>query len=577
MSEDLETLRHSTAHVMAAAVLDLFPGTVIGIGPATDEGFYYDFGFTERLLPEQLPKIEARMHEIVKAATPFVKEEVPRAEAVALFERLHQPLKVELIEEKVTEPNARLYRTGDFVDLCLGPHVPNADKLGAFRLLSIAGAYWKGSEKNQQLTRIYGTAFSTEAELDAHLKMLEEAAKRDHRKLGKELDLFVIDEMVGRGLPLLTPKGAAIRHQMEEFIFRLERRQGYEHVKTPDIARLELYKVSGHLDRYRESMYAPSEMEDEEWQLRPMNCPHHIRLFQRKPSSFRDLPVRIAELGTVYRYEKSGEVSGLIRVRAFTINDAHIFCRPDQLNVEFERVIQLILQVYRAFGITDFYFRLSLRDEVSNKWMGDPAIWQRAQDAAREALRASGHPFVEAPGEAAFYGPKLDVQIKDAIGREFSLSTNQIDFLLPERFGLEYVTSEQTMERPVMLHRAPIGSMERFMAYLIEHYGGAFPVWLAPVQLVFIPIADRHLEAVSKLAERFREKDLRVEVDGKAERMQAKIRNAQLQKVPYMAVVGDKELEAGTLNIRRREGGDQVSVGIDQFLAQLEDESRLPL
>ena len=577
MSEDLETLRHSTAHVMAAAVLDLFPGTVIGIGPATDEGFYYDFGFQDRLLPEHLPKIEARMQEIVKAGTPFVKEEVPRADAVALFERLHQPLKVELIEEKVTEPTARLYRTGDFVDLCLGPHVANAGKLGAFRLLSIAGAYWKGSEKNQQLTRIYGTAFPTQAELDQHLKMLEEAAKRDHRKLGKELDLFLVDEMVGRGLPLLTPKGTAIRHQMEEFIMRLERRQGYEHVKTPDIARLELYKVSGHLERYRDSMYAPSEMEDEEWQLRPMNCPHHIRLFQRKPTSFRDLPVRIAELGTVYRYEKSGEVSGLIRVRAFTINDAHIFCRPDQLNVEFERVIQLILQVYRAFGITDFYFRLSLRDDVSNKWMGDPAIWQRAQDAAREALRASGHPFVEAPGEAAFYGPKLDVQIKDAIGREFSLSTNQIDFLLPERFGLEYVTSEQTMERPVMLHRAPIGSMERFMAYLIEHYGGAFPVWLAPIQLVFIPIADRHLEAVTKLAERFRDRDLRVEVDGKAERMQAKIRNAQLQKVPYMAVVGDKELEAGTLNIRRREGGDQVSLGIDQFLAQLEEESRLPL
>ena len=577
MSEDLETLRHSTAHVMAAAVLDLFPGTVIGIGPATDEGFYYDFGFQDRLLPEHLPKIEARMHEIVKAGTPFIKEEVPRADAVALFERLHQPLKVELIEEKVTEPNARLYRTGDFVDLCLGPHVANAGKLGAFRLLSIAGAYWKGSEKNQQLTRIYGTAFPTQAELDQHLQMLEEAAKRDHRKLGKELDLFLIDEMVGRGLPLLTPKGAAIRQKMEEFILRLERRQGYEHVKTPEIARLELYKVSGHLERYRDSMYAPSEMEDEEWQLRPMNCPHHIRLFQRKPYSFRDLPVRIAELGTVYRYEKSGEVSGLIRVRAFTINDAHIFCRPDQLNVEFERVIQLILQVYRAFGIKDFYFRLSLRDDVSNKWMGDPAIWQRAQDAAREALRASGHPFVEAPGEAAFYGPKLDVQIRDAIGREFSLSTNQIDFLLPERFGLEYVTSEQTMERPVMLHRAPIGSMERFMAYLIEHYGGAFPVWLAPVQVVFIPIADRHLEAVTSLAERFREKDLRVEVDGKAERMQAKIRNAQLQKVPYMAVVGDKELEAGTLNIRRREGGDQVSLSVDQFLAQLEDESRLPL
>ena len=577
MSEDLETLRHSTAHVMAAAVLDLFPGTAIGIGPATDEGFYYDFAFKDRLLPEALPRIEARMREIIKRAPAFVKEEVPRAEAIELFDRLHQPLKVELIADKVTDANARLYRTGNFVDLCLGPHVANAGELGAFRLLSIAGAYWKGSEKNQQLTRIYGTAFPTQAELDAHLAMLEDAAKRDHRKLGKELDLFLIDEMVGRGLPLLTPKGATIRRQLEEFILRLERRQGYEHVKTPDLARLEIYKISGHYERYRESMYPASEIEEEEWQLRPMNCPHHIRVFQRKAYSFRDLPVRIAELGTVYRYEKSGEVSGLIRVRAFTINDAHIFCRPDQLNLEFERVIQLILQVYRAFGITDFHFRLSLRDDVSNKWMGDPAIWQRAQDAAREALRASGHPFVEAPGEAAFYGPKLDVQIKDAIGREFSLSTNQIDFLMPERFGLEYVTSDQTMERPVMIHRAPIGSMERFMAYLIEHYAGAFPTWLAPVQAVFIPIADRHVEAVSKLADRFRECDLRVEVDGRNERMQAKIRDAQLQKVPYMAVVGDKELEAGTLNIRRREGGDQVSMAVDAFLEQLSVESALPL
>ena len=577
MSVDLETLRHSTAHVMAAAVLDLFPGTVIGIGPATDEGFYYDFGFKERLLPEHLPKIEARMREIIRAAPPFVKEELPRTEAIALFENLHQPLKVELIGDKVTDTTARIYRTGNFVDLCLGPHVSDAGRLGAFRLLSIAGAYWKGSEKNQQLTRIYGTAFPTEAELEQHLKMLEEAARRDHRKLGKELDLFVIDEMVGRGLPLLTPKGATIRRQMEEFILRLERRQGYEHVKTSDIARLEMYKISGHFDRYREAMYAPSEMEDEQWQLRPMNCPHHIRVFQRKAYSFRDLPTRIAELGTVYRYEKSGEVSGLIRVRAFTINDAHIFCRPDQLTEEFERVIELILQVYRAFEIKDFYFRLSLRDEVSSKWMGDPAVWERAQNAARAALKESGHRFVEAPGEAAFYGPKLDVQIKDAIGREFSLSTNQIDFLMPERFGLEYVTSSQAMERPVMIHRAPIGSMERFMAYLIEHYAGAFPVWLAPVQLSFIPIADRHLEPVSKLADRFRQRDLRVEVDARSERMQAKIRDAQLQKVPYMAVVGDKELDAGTLNIRRREGGDQVAIGIDEFLRRLEEEASLPL
>ena len=574
MDDDLDTLRHSTAHVMAAAVLDLFPSTLVGIGPATDEGFYYDFAFKDRLLPEQLPKIETRMREIVKAAPPFIKEEVARDEALALFTRLGQPLKLELIRDKVTDSTARLYRTGDFVDLCLGPHVKDAGQLGAFRLLSIAGAYWKGSEKNQMLTRIYGTAFPTEAELEEHLRRLEEAAKRDHRKLGEDLDLFLVDEMVGRGLPLWLPKGATVRRLLEEFVLRLERRDGYQHVRTSDIARLELYKMSGHWERYRESMYAPSRMEDEEWQLRPMNCPHHIRIYAHKPRSFRDLPVRLAELGTVYRYEKSGEVSGLIRVRAFTINDAHIFCRPDQLSEEFERVVQLILRVYQALGVKDFWFRLSLRDDVSSKWMGDPAIWERAQDAARNALRAAGHRFVEAPGDAAFYGPKLDVQIKDAIGREFSLSTNQIDFLMPERFGLEYVTADQKMERPVMIHRAPIGSFERFMAYLIELYGGAFPVWLAPVQVVFIPIADRHLEAVQRLADRFRARDLRVEVDSRSERMQAKIRDAQLQKVPYMAVLGDREIEAGTINVRLREGGDQVALSVDAFVERLLGESQ---
>jgi threonyl-tRNA synthetase len=561
---------------MAAAVLDLFPGTAIGIGPATDEGFYYDFAFKDRLQPEDLPRIEARMREIIQAHPAFVKDEVSRDEAIALFDGMHQPFKVELIKDRVEDGRARLYRTGDFVDLCLGPHVPDAGKLGAFKLLSIAGAYWKGSEKNPMLTRIYGTAFPTQRELEEHLKRLEDAARRDHRKLGKELDLFHIDDMVGRGLPLLTPKGATIRRLLEEFILRLERQSGYAHVRSPDIGRLELYKQSGHWAKYRESMYAPSTMEDEAWQLRPMNCPHHIRIFQRRAYSFRDLPVRLAELGTVYRYEKSGEVSGLIRVRAFTINDAHIFCRPDQLNEEFQRVVELILKVYAAFGITDFEFRLSLRDETSSKWMGDPAVWERAQDAAREALRSSGRRFVEAPGEAAFYGPKLDVQIKDAIGREFSLSTNQIDFLMPEAFGLEYVDSDQSVKRPVMIHRAPIGSFERFMAYLIEVYAGAFPVWLAPVQVTFIPIADRHLEAAGRLADRFRERDLRVEVDGRGERMQAKIRDAQLQKVPYMVVLGDKELEAGTVNVRRRDGGDQVVMPADEFLVRLEGESKPP-
>jgi threonyl-tRNA synthetase len=577
MATDLETLRHSTAHVMAAAVLDLFPGTAVGIGPATDEGFYYDFDFRNGSRPteDDLSRIEGRMREIVKAATAFVKEEVPKAEALELFRQRNQPYKVELVEEKVTEPTARLYRTGDFVDLCLGPHVPDAGQLGAFRLLSIAGAYWKGSEKNPMLTRIYGTAFPTEAELEAHLKRLEEAAQRDHRKLGKELDLFMIDDMAGRGLPLWLPKGATERRVLEQYIVRRELRAGYQHVRTPDIARLELYKQSGHWARYRDSMYAPSKMEDEEWQLRPMNCPHHIRIYQRRAHSYRELPVRLAELGTVYRYEKSGEVSGLIRVRAFTINDAHIFCRPDQVTQEFEGVVQLILNVYQALGVRDFYFRLSLRDDSSQKWMGDPAVWELAQNAARAALQAGGHKFVEAPGEAAFYGPKLDVQIKDAIGREFSLSTNQIDFLMPEAFGLEYIDADQQAKRPVMIHRAPIGSFERFMAYLIELYGGAFPVWLAPVQVVFIPIADRHLAGVEAMADRFRDHDLRVDVDGRGERMQAKIRDAQLQKVPYMAVVGDRELESGQVNVRSRDGG-QEALAVDAFLDRLQREDQAP-
>ena len=562
---------------MAAAVLDLFPGTAIGIGPATDEGFYYDFDFRNGTRPVEadLRRIEARMREIVRAAPAFVKEEVPKATAVELFRKLDQPYKVQLVEEKVTEPTARLYRTGDFVDLCLGPHLHDAGQLGAYRLLSLAGAYWKGSEKNPMLTRIYGTAFPTEAELEAHLKRLEEAAQRDHRKIGKELDLFMIDDMAGRGLPLWLPKGATVRRLLEEYIVRKELRAGYQHVRTPDIARLDLYKQSGHWARYREAMYPPSKIEDEEWQLRPMNCPHHIRIFQRRAYSYRDLPVRLAELGTVYRYEKSGEVSGLIRVRAFTINDAHIFCRPDQVTQEFDAVVRLILEVYEALGVTDFYFRLSLRDQSSDKWMGDPAVWEMAQEAARAALRAGGHKFVEAPGEAAFYGPKLDVQIKDAIGREFSLSTNQIDFLMPEAFGLEYTDADQTQKRPVMIHRAPIGSFERFMAYMIELYAGAFPLWLAPVQVVFIPIADRHLVGVEGIAARFRDQDLRVEVDGRSERMQAKIRDAQLQKVPYMAVVGDRELESGQVNVRARDGG-QEALAVEAFLDRLRRESKAP-
>jgi threonyl-tRNA synthetase len=554
---DLNVLRHSAAHLLAAAVRELYPDTRYAIGPAIEDGFYYDLDLEHSLTPDDLPAIEERMRQIASRRPPYEQVTMAKEQAVKTFRELGQDYKVEILTEgeAAAETEVSCYRTGDFLDLCRGPHVADAGEIRHFKLTRLAGAYWRGDERNKMLQRVYGTAWNSEEEMEGYFRRLELARERDHKKLGRELRLFAIDEKVGKGLPLWLPRGATVRRLLEEYILDAERRGGYQHVYTPHIASVELYRTSGHLTSFRDSMYPAFGVEDEEYILRPMNCPHHIRVFQQEPHSYRELPVRIGELGTVYRYEKSGELSGLLRVRGFTINDAHIFCTPEQVKDEFIAATQLILDLYRTLKIEDFTFRLSRRDD-DPKYMGDEALWEEAEGDIREALTEVGQPFVEAPGEAAFYGPKLDVQIRDALGREFSASTTQVDFNLPERFGLEYITAEGTAARPVMIHRAPIGSLERFMGFLIEHTGGEFPFWLAPVQLLMVPISDKNTDYAQRQAAFFRERGLRVEVDTRSERMQAKIRDAELQKIPFIGVVGGRDEEAGTVSLRRRHEGD---------------------
>ena len=561
-SPDLETLRHSAAHLLAAAVRELYPGAKYAIGPAIDDGFYYDFDLGDRTIKEEdLAGIEAKMREIAARRPTYDQEILPKPAAIEAFKALDQDYKIEILTEGEArdETEVSCYRTGDFLDLCRGPHVPDAGAIAHFRLTRVAGAYWRGDERNQMLQRVYGTAWPSAADLDDYFQRLELARERDHKKLGRELGLFMIDEKVGKGLPLWLPRGATVRRILEEYILDVERRGGYQHVYTPQIANEELYRTSGHLQSYRDSMYAGFGVEDEIYILRPMNCPHHIRVYQHELHSYRDLPLRIAELGTVYRYEKSGELSGLMRVRGFTINDAHIFCTPGQVRAEFIAATQLILDLYAALGITDFSFRLSRRDD-SDKYMGSAALWEEAEGAIRDALTDVGHPFEEAPGDAAFYGPKLDVQIRDALGREFSASTTQLDFNLPERFGMEYIDADGKPARPMMIHRAPIGSLERFFAFLIEHFAGDFPLWIAPVHVVMVPISDKNIEYAERQAAFFRERGLRVDVDTRAERMQAKIRDAELQKIPFVGVVGGRDEEAGTISLRERHVGDRGGI-----------------
>ena len=564
----LQVYRHSTAHLLAAAVLELFPETQLGIGPPTETGFYYDFDRATKFTVEDLEKIEARMRQIQARNLPFERKLTRKEDGLEQYQS--DWMKHELIEERAGEVFTEYTLGPNFIDFCRGPHVPNTDKLKAFKLLSIAGAYWKGSEKNKQLQRIYGAAFFTKKELDEYLARLEEARKRDHRRIGKELELFTVNELVGAGLPLWLPKGATVRRVLEEYIVEKERRGGYQHVYTPSLAKVDLYQRSGHWEHYHEDMFPPMDLETEQMVLRPMNCPHHILIYKAKMHSYRDLPVRLAELGTMYRYERSGVLSGLSRVRCMTLNDAHIFCTPEQIKDEFTKVMRLVEDTYRDLGITKYSYRLSLRDKANKeKYIANDEMWALGERVLREAMDSLGLPYVEAPGEAAFYGPKLDIQLADVMGHEETYSTIQIDFHLPNQFELGYVAADGQQHRPVMIHRAIISTMERMISYLIELYGGAFPVWLAPVQAVVLPISDKQNDYARSIYESLLSDGVRAEIDTRSDKINFKIREAQLQKIPYMLVIGDREAQAGQVSVRNRKSGDQGVSTIDAFRSRL--------
>jgi threonyl-tRNA synthetase len=569
----LKVLRHSAAHVMATAVTELFPETKLGHGPATDAGFFYDFWRPTPFTPEDLKLIEGRMAEVAARDEKFVREHEPREKGLEEFKIGNDFMKVHFVE-KFTKPGDEisLYRNGKFVDFCRGPHVSSTGRVKAFKVMSISGAYWLGDEKNPQLQRIYGTAFFSKKDLEEYLERIEDAKRRDHRRLGKELELFTVSEEVGAGLPLWLPKGATIRRLLEDYILGLERELGYEHVYTPDLAKVDLYKRSGHWAHYHEDMFPPMDLETEQMVLRPMNCPHHILIYESKLRSYRDLPVRIAELGTMYRYERSGALSGLSRVRCMTLNDAHIFCTPDQINEEFSNVMKLVERAYRDLGITKYSYRLSLRDPANKeKYVDNDAMWELGERELREAMDSLGLKYRESKGDAAFYGPKLDIQLADVMGHEETYSTVQLDFHLPSQFGLKYTAADGTQPRPVMIHRAIISTMERMISYLIELYAGAFPMWLAPIQAGLVPISERHQEYAKKVQQRLQKAGLRVEVDARNEKMNAKIRDLTMQKIPYVLVMGDKEESSESVSVRTRGKGDQGSMPLEQFVAQAQD------
>ena len=564
----LQVYRHSTAHLLAAAVLELFPETKLGIGPPIDSGFYYDFDRPTAFTPDDLEKIEKRMWEIQARDLPFERVMTSRDDGLRKYSG--DWMKKELIEERAGDVFSEYTLGPHFIDFCRGPHVPSTSKIKAFKLLSIAGAYWKGDEHNKQLQRIYGTAFFSKKDLDDYLARLEESKKRDHRKLGKELELFTVSELVGAGLPLWLPKGATIRRLLEEYILERERATGYQHVYTPDLAKVELYQRSGHWEHYHEDMFPPMQLENEQMVLRPMNCPHHILVYESKRRSYRDLPVRIAELGTMYRYERSGALSGLSRVRCMTLNDAHIFCTPDQIKAEFTRVMQLVEQAYKDLGITQYRYRLSLGDKNNKeKFVDNDAMWDLGERVLREAMDSLNLPYVAAPGEAAFYGPKLDIQLADVMGHEETYSTIQVDFHLPNQFDLNYIGPDGKEHRPVIIHRAIVSTMERMVSYLIELYAGAFPVWLAPVQATVLPITDRHLEYARSVTAQLEQAGIRVTLDDRSEKVNLKIREAQLQKIPYMLVVGDREAQNGEVAVRHRKHGDQGAKPVAECIAEI--------
>lgn len=559
----LERMRHSAAHVMAEAVQSLFPEAKFGIGPAIEDGFYYDFELPRTLAVEDLPVIEARMKEIIASDVPFAKEEMGKAKALEFFST--QPYKLELIRE-LPDEMVTIYRQGSFVDLCRGPHVNATGDIKAFKLTSVAGAYWRGDEKRPMLQRIYGVAFETETELEDYLARLAEAGKRDHRKLGKELDLFSLHDEAGPGLVHWHPKGALVRQIIEDFWKEEHRKRGYDIVYTPHIAKVDLWKTSGHWDFYRENLYSPMDIEGQEYIIKPMNCLGHILIYKTQLRSYRSLPLRYAELGTVYRYERSGVLHGLARVRGFTQDDAHIFCRPDQLEAEVTEVVQLARFMMHTFGFGNYELLLSTRPE---KYAGTIQVWEEATECLRKVLEGLKLDYTIDPGEGVFYGPKIDIKLRDALGRLWQGPTIQVDFNLPQRFGVNYIGDDGSEHQVIMVHRTVLGSMERFMACLIEHYAGAFPVWLSPVQVVIIPIADRHLSYAHQLAIELRNNGIRVQVDERSERMNLKIREAQLGKVPYMLVIGDKELAASTVSPRLRNGEDLGSLSLSEFMDRI--------
>ncbi|MCG3089376.1 threonine--tRNA ligase [Sporosarcina cyprini] len=570
--EALEILRHSTAHLLAQAVKRKFPDAKLGIGPVIDNGFYYDIDSPTPITAEDLPELEKEMKRIIGENLPVVRHDVSREEAEKRFKEIDDPYKLELLEAIPEGEQVSIYEQGEFFDLCRGIHVPSTGKLKEFKLLSIAGAYWRGNSDNKMLQRIYGTAFFKKEELQEHLRMLEEAKERDHRKIGKELQLFTNSQKVGQGLPLWLPKGATIRRVIERYIVDKEEKLGYNHVYTPVLGSVELYKTSGHWDHYQDGMFPVMSMDNEDLVLRPMNCPHHMMIYKNGIHSYRNLPLRIAELGTMHRYEMSGALSGLQRVRGMTLNDAHIFVRPDQIKEEFQRVVQLIIEVYKDFNIKDYSFRLSYRDpQDTEKYFDDDAMWEKAQSMLKEAMDELGLEYVEADGEAAFYGPKLDVQVKTAIGMEETLSTVQLDFLLPERFDLTYVGEDGKPHRPVVIHRGVVSTMERFVAFLIEEYKGAFPTWLAPVQVEVIPVSPEvHFEYANEVREKLVAAGFRVDLDSRDEKIGYKIREAQVQKVPFMLVLGDKEVESGEVNVRKYGEQKSESMPFAQFLELLQ-------
>ncbi|HUA01737.1 MAG TPA: threonine--tRNA ligase [Candidatus Aquilonibacter sp.] len=569
----VQVLRHSAAHLLAAAVLELYPDVKLGVGPPIDTGFFYEFLRDQPFTPEDLERIEAKMRELAAKDIPNERKLMPKPEALDLYRRSNQQFKCELVEEKALEPTVSFYTTGKFVDFCRGPHIPSTGRIKAFKLMNVAGAYWKGQEGNPQMQRIYAACFVDQKELDDYLHKLEEAKRRDHRRFGAELDLFSIQDEAGPGLIFWHPKGAIIRRQMEDWLRERLIARGYDLVFTPHIMDLNLWKTSGHANFYRENMFGPIEVEKAEYQLKPMNCPGHILIFKSRLRSYRELPVRLAELGTVYRYERSGVLHGLMRVRGFTQDDAHIFCMPDQIEKEIQDCVEFAWEVLRVFGFNEYVVELSGGDPAHPEiYAGTPEDWKRAEDALTSTLERMNVPYKYIPGEAAFYGPKIDVKLVDAIGRPWQLSTVQFDFNLPRRFELEYVGEDGARHQPLMVHRALWGSVERFFGVLIEHYAGAFPVWLAPVQVSVLPVSGKFEEYAKKVTQQLKDAGVRVHLDERNEKLQAKIRDAQLGKIPYMLILGAKEAEAGTVSVRHRSKGDLGPRPLAEFLADVKQE-----